>query len=304
MARNTYEDWIPEEWGGKVIQRVQAVSAVEAVARHEPMSTDTKHVPREAGVDVNATAKGDAYTEDTGVNDDVLLTARKLTRGIRIAEEDLADTSKVVSILDAKKRSWATSYGKFFDNATMAVTAAEAMGSGRPYTSLYYSLTQNNSDTGYTANANLLLSAGPVTYEDLSDIVGRYENSDYFDDAESVVIASPVFRAVFREIRDDENRPIFIQGTSGTPDTLFNIPVKWSTGMRTSTAATRAPSGNPLLAVGNREYLIVGDRSGPESYLVPANISATDEALLKMRARKGFAVAHEKAWAMLVETAS
>jgi hypothetical protein len=46
MARQTFEDWIPEEWGGAVVTKVRAISAVEALARHEPMTTDTKHVPR------------------------------------------------------------------------------------------------------------------------------------------------------------------------------------------------------------------------------------------------------------------
>lgn len=45
MARQTFEDWIPEEWGGAVISKIRATSAVEDLARHEPMGTDTKHVP-------------------------------------------------------------------------------------------------------------------------------------------------------------------------------------------------------------------------------------------------------------------
>lgn len=302
MARNTYEAWIPEQWGGAVIQRVQAMSAVEAVARREPMTTDTKHVPRENGVEVEAIAKGTAYGEDTGVNDEVLLTARKMVRGIRIAEEDLADVSGVANILDTKKRSWATSYAKYFDNATIAVTLAESMPAGRPFTSLYYALTQNNAATGYTANANIEQSAGDITYDLLSQVVAKYEDSEYFDEASSVVMASPVFRSYVREVKDTQNRPIFVQGTAGTPDTLFNIPIKWTSGLRTASAATRAPSGNPLLVVGNREFLIIGDRSGPESRIIPASMSNTDEALLMMRARKGFNIGHEKAFSVLEHT--
>jgi len=302
VARNTYEAWIPEQWGGAVIQRIQAMSAVEAVARREPMSTDTKHVPRENGVDVQATAKGVAYGEDEGVNDEVLLTARKMTRAIRIAEEDLKDTAGVANILETKKRSWATSYAKYYDNATIAVTLAESMPAGRPFTSLYYALTQNNAATGYTANTNIEQSGGTVSYDLLSQIVGKYEDSEYFDDASSVVLASPVFRGLVREVKDGQQRPIFVQGTSGTPDTLFNIPIKWTSGLRTATVATRAPAGNPLLVVGNREFLVIGDRSGPESRVIPAEMSNTDEALLMMRARKGFTIGHEKAFSVLEHT--
>jgi len=46
VGHNDVEDWIPEEWGGAVIQRIQRTSAVESVARHEVMGTDTKHVRR------------------------------------------------------------------------------------------------------------------------------------------------------------------------------------------------------------------------------------------------------------------
>lgn len=302
MARNTYEDWIPEEWSGPVIQRVQQLSAVERLARRVPMSTDTKHVPRSAGVDVNFVAKGGAYTEDTSLNDEVLLTAHKFGRAIRIADEDLQDTSQVTNIITVKQTDWATSYAKFIDNATLATSAA-SNGTTIPFNSLYHSLTQSNADTGYTANANLTQTgSGGVTYDNLSGTLADYEDSDFFDESNTIVIASPVFKAKFREVKDDNNRPIFIENTDGTPSTLFNYPVAWSNGCRLSATATSAPAGAPVLFVGNREFLFLGIRSGPESRTAAADSGVgflTDEAILKMRARRGFVVAHEKAWACL-----
>ena len=302
MARNTYEDWIPEEWSGPVITRVQLLSAVERLARRIPMATDTKHVPRSAGVDVNFTAKGNAYTEDTSANDDVLLTALKFGRAIRIADEDLQDTSRVADIIATKQNDWATSYAKFIDNATLATSAA-GNGTTVPFASLYYSLTQNDSDTGYTANANLTQTgSGGTTYVKLSTALAKYEDSDYFDDGNTIVIASPAFKAKFRNVVDTQGRPIFVTGLAGTPDTLFNYPVAWSNGCRLSATATSAPGGNPVLFVGNRDYLFLGVRSGPESRTAAADSGVgflTDEAVLKMRARRGFVVAHEKAWACL-----
>ncbi|WP_274029457.1 phage major capsid protein [Streptomyces sp. MMBL 11-1] len=302
MARNTYEDWIPEEYSGPVITRVQQMSAVERLARRVPMATDTKHVPRSAGVDVNFTAKGSAYTEDTSVNDDVLLTALKFTRAIRIADEDLQDTRQVADIISTKQTDWATSYAKFIDNATLATSAA-ANGTTVPFASLYYSLTQNNSDTGYTANSNLTQTgSGGTTYANLSATLADYEESDYFDDGNTIVIASPAFKAKFRGVVDVQGRPIFVQGLAGTPDTLFGYQVAWSNGCRLSATAASAPTGKPVLFVGNREYLFLGVRSGPESRTAPADSGVgflTDEAVLKMRARRGFVVAHEKAWACL-----
>lgn len=300
MSRNTYEDWIPEEWGGAVITRVNQVSAVERLARREPMGTDTKHVPRSAGVGVAAVPKGNAYSEDTSTNDDVLLTARKLGKAIRIADEDLKDVP--TDIIANKQRDWSTSYGKFLDNATLAVTAAEN-GTTIPFTSVYYALTQSNSDTGYTGNDNLTQTgSGGPTYANISATFADYEAGDYHDDAETVAIAHPAFKQTFRGILDSQNRPIFQEGAGDGIDRLFGAQIFWSNGAKTSATATDTPSGKPLLVVGNKGFLVLGVRSGPESMVAGADSGAaflTDEALLKMRARRGFAVGHEKAFAIL-----
>lgn len=303
-ARNTFEDWIPEEWDSAVIQRVNQMSAIEAVARRHPMATDTKHVPRSAGFGVAAVAKGGTYSEDVSANDDVLLTARKFGSAIRIAEEDLQDSA--ADIVATKRTDWATSYGKFIDQACLAVTGTENGGTV-PFTSLYKSLRTTNSDTSYTADANYVASASAsaVTYDQLSTVLGLAEDSDYWDDGTALVIAHPSFKRKLREIKDGQSRPIFVAGQggdSGTPDTLFGHRVRWSLGAKTHATATDTPSGNPILAVGNADFLFLGVRSGPESATAGSDSGPaflTDEALLKMRSRRGFAVAHEKAWAIL-----
>lgn len=307
-ARNTYEDWIPEEWDSQVITRVRQMSALEAYARRHPMASDTRNVPRSAGVGVESISKGGSYGEDTSANDSVTLTARKLGKAIRIAEEDLQDSA--ADILATKRMDWATSYAKFLDNACLGVTAAEN-GTTIPFTSLYKALRTTNSDTSYTADANYVVSASgsAVSYTNLSQTLGLVEESDYWDDGMALVIAHPSFKRKLREIKDDQNRPIFVAGQggdSGTPDTLFGHPVRWSLGAKTHATATDAPTGNPLLFVGNRDYLFLGIRSGPESAVAGADTGAaflTDEALLKMRSRRGFACAHEKAWAVLEDVA-
>lgn len=304
MARNTFEDWIPEEWDSQVIQRVQQVSVVESEAREYPMATDTRHIPRSAGVDVNGVAKGSAYGEDESVNDDVLLTAKKAGRAIRIADEDLQDSN--VAILEQKRVDWATSWAKYLDNACLAVTAAES-GVTVPYTSVYKAIRTTNSDTSYTADANYVASAtgGAVSYNNLSAVLGKVEVGDYWEEGLTLVIAHPSLREKLRNIKDDQNQPIFVRGQggdAGTPDTLFGHRIRWSLGARTSATATHAPTGNPLVIVVNRDFLAIGKRSGPESRVAGPDTGAaflTDEALLKMRARRAFALTHEKAAAVL-----
>lgn len=302
MARNTYEAWIPEEDSSEVIQRVNQMSAVEAVASPEPMSSNTKSIPRSAGVGVAVVDKGGAYSEDVSTNDDVVLTAKKLGKAIRIAEEDIDDS--LANIISTKQRDWATSYAKLLDNATLAVSATA--GAGVPFNSVYYTLTQADSGLGYGANDNITVASSAVTYDDLSAVLSDVEGGDYFDLSRMVVIAHPSFRGTLRTIKDDDNQPIFVrgqQGDAGSPDTLFDLPIRWSLGAKVSATATDSPAGKPLLIVANADFLRLGRRSGPESIFIDGRdgLSAlTDESILKMRARRAFALGHPKAAAVLV----
>jgi len=304
MARNVYDDWIPEEMDSEVVQRVNQVSVVERWASRAPMNSDTKQVPRSAGVEVEYIAKGGTYGEDASSNTDVTLIARKFGKAIRIAEEDIDDS--LPTLIAAKQRDWATSYAKALDNACLGTTAAVG-GTGlaaTPFDSVYKAIRTTNSETSYTANANYVSAATAtgVTYTLLSSVLKLVENSDYFDLPRMRVIAHPAFRDDFRMVRDTAGNPIFVQGLAGTPDTLFGIPVGWSLGAKTSQGMAQAPLGLPLLIVGNMDYLRLGTRSGPESVFIDgrAGLGAlTDESILKLRARRGFAVGHEAAFSVL-----
>jgi HK97 family phage major capsid protein len=310
MARQTFEDWIPEEWGGPVITKIAEVSAVEGVARPEPMGTDTKHVPRSAGMAfAGAIAKGSPYGEATGTNDDVLLTALKFGTVVRIADEDTKDTAGLVNVIATKQGEWARGHAVGFDNACLGTSVA-SNGGTVPFNSLYYSLNTANADTGYTADANLTVTAGALTYADISAAFGMVETSDFYEEGAQVVIAHPSFKAKLRDLVGTDGHPIFNEYSAqgnGSPDRLLGAPIRWTLGARVHATATSAPTGSPLLFVGNANYLIKGDRSGPEYMVAGADTGAaflTDEHLLKMRVRRGFAVANENAWAAIEYTAA
>lgn len=310
-AEANFDKWIPEEYDSTVIARVKQMSAMESYAQHIPMGTQTRSTPRSGGVAVGIVSKGGVYSEDTNTNDEVILNVQKFGEAIRIAEEDINDS--LADIVAAKQADWATSYAKVLDNACLGVTVAKGT-TGCKFDSLYYSLTQTNSSTGYTANANLTQTAtagAPVTYAQLSAVCGIYEAGDYYEEGNSLVIAHPKFKAQLRQVVDSQQRPIFQEGTSGVAgggqgkaiDTMFGTyPIKWSLGARTSTAPTQAPTGNPLLIVCNPNYLLLGIRSGPESVFIDGRNglgALTDESILKMRSRRGFAIGHENAFAIL-----
>lgn len=300
MARATFEAWLPEEKDSSVMTRIAQTSAVEALARRLPMNSTTKSFPRSGGMDVAEVAKGAAYGEDTSANDEVVLTAKKFGKAIRIAEEDIDDS--VANIIDAKKTDWATSYARFIDNATLAVTAAP--GAGVPFESVYRAVRSADAETDYVADTNYVATAAGVApdYDDLSIVLGLAEASDSFDENGVVIIAHGSFRSVFRGVKDDNGSPILVEGNANTNSTLFGYPVRWSQGARTSAVATSRPTGNPLLIVGQRDALMLGVRSGPESVVIDGRDGAsalTDETILKVRARRGFAVAYPDAFAVL-----
>lgn len=315
MAAITVTDWIPEEYSSDVVQRVQQRSVIEGMARGWPMANTTRHVPRSAGMDVEGIAAGGTYGEDSSANDEVLLTARKIGKALRLNDEDMKD-SNLVDVLNVKKMDWASSYAKFLDQACLATTGAEN-GTTILFTSVYKAIRTTNSDTSYTADDNYVVSASgsAVTYDNLSDVLNKVEESDYWDEEMALVIAHPSFKKKLRNIRipqfsgDTSGDPVFVQGQGGdraTPDTLFGHPISWTLGAKAHATNTQTPTGSPLLIVCNRDYLYRGDRSGPESMVAGADSGPaflTDQALLKVRARRGFAVAHEKAFAVLEDVA-
>lgn len=290
MARVNADAWVPDEYGSEVITRVQQNSAVEAVARRINMNSDIMKVPRIGAIGVDVVAKGAAYTDAEPTLDNVTLDAVKFGTTVTIAEEDLDDT--IVNTIAAAQAEWAVSYARVLDNACLAVTGTQNGGTV-PFTSVYKA----------AGSGQKIATAGAVTYAKLSDAVALYEGSTYSNDADTVVIAHPSFKAAFRGMVDDNHRPIFVEGLAGTPATLFGIPVNFSFGAKTSATKTDAPNGNPLLIVGNRQHLLLGVRSGPESLLSYDAGFRTDEPVLKMRARRAFAVGRPEAFGILEVTA-
>lgn len=309
-AQTIIDNWIPIEWDDQVIQRVLSDSAVERFGHPTKMTTATKRILRSAGLDING---GSTYTADASDNDYVTLTARKVNSLFEVDEDDLADADSVVDTVKTKGNDWAISYADHFDNACLGTSGVENGGTVL-YTSVYKALRSDNSDTGYTADDNYLSWDGTLKiastpdgsslYEKLSATFALVENSKYWSSADQLVIASPSWRSKLRTCLDGQGRPIFTQGTGGTPDMLFEAPIAWSRGCKVSATNTQSPTGNGLLIYGNRQFLKRGDRSNGEILVDKARAQdTTDNTAVKIRVRKGFVVGHESALAVLEETA-
>lgn len=301
------DNWIPIEWDSDVIQRVQMDSAVERYGYPVKMTSATKRVLRSAGMTVTA---GTTYTADASTNDYITLTARRFISQFVVDEDDLSDAESIVDVLNTKGKDWAISYADAFDNACLAVSAAEN-GTTVPFTSVYKALRTTNSATSYTADDNYLswdddkiaiasTPDGTSLYEKLSALLRKVETGSFWSLADSLVIAAPGWRDALRLCTDAQGRPIFIQGVAGTPDTLFNVPIQWSRGCKVSATMAAAPTGNDVLVFCNRQYLKRGDRTNPESLIDTARAQdSTDDTAAKFRVRRAFGVAHEKAFSLL-----
>lgn len=310
MARESVDSWLAVEKGDVAIQGLVATSVIEAIGRPEPMATTTKDVPRSGDFAIAGIAKGGTYGETSGTNDYVELVAKKVGGAARFAEEDLDEGP--VDVLATKRKDAARNMAKFFDNATLGVSAAIS-GVTIPFTSAYRALRTNDANVSYTADDNY--TSGAVSYDNLSTVLGLVEVSDFFDEGEIVVIAHPAFKQSLRGVKDDNSDPIFIQARAGdgTPSTLFEYPIYWSLGAKVSATATYAPTGNPLLFVANRQLLIKGmARLSPKiatpnpGWALQSAMNGvgylTDEAIMKMAMRRAFVVGDPRGVAVFEKT--
>jgi len=315
VARDTFESWIPDEVSSEVIQAAVRTSATEQVARPETMASDTKIIPRTGGFTVAVVAKGNAYSESTATQDTVQMVATKIGGIERIAEEDLTDTVTGARTLGIKQVEASRALAKFFDNATLGVTAA-ANGTTVPFNSVYRAVTQADANLGYTANANLIQTAGAPEYADFNTALELMESSDWFSGGDLVVIAHPSWKATLRGLLDGNDRPIWRDGmTGGDPGTIWEYPIVWSTGAKTNATASQAPTGNPLMIFAHRQYMVKGMASVSPG-VAPTNPGftiqrakdgvgfTTDEALMKATLRRGFVVTVPNAFVVLEKTAS
>lgn len=297
MARTDFTEangYILEEQGSQVIQDLIANSAVERFARREVMASRTKTVPRFLSDAPQVVAEGGTIPEASATLDEIVLTARKYAQIMHVSEEDLNDN--LVDVLTVYKREWASRWARKFDNACLGVTAAGDGDDGQPFTSLYRAVSPGS------AGANLIQTAGVLTYEDLNNALGIVEDSSKFDAANTVWMAHPKMLKEIRGMIKGNNDLVLPDPLAGTPGSLFGYPLVVSYGAATSAAATDAPAGNALLIVGNRQMLINGVRGGVESAVSRDAEFTKDGVLLKTRIRRGFAVADADAFAIVEKT--
>ena len=288
--------YIPEEKGSVAIQATLVNSVVESFARRENMASRTKGVPRFVSDAPSIVAEGvDIPNSDTTL-DEVVLTAKKYAQIFNISEEDINDS--LVDTLNTYKREWASQWARKYDNACLAVDAVPDGDDGQPFTSLYYAVSQ------YDSGNNIISTAGDLEFADISNALGKAEQSKYFDAANTVVIVHPKMLNLIRQMETTGGNLVLPDPLGARPGSLFGYPMVVSYGAATSASASAAPSGDALLIVGNRNMMINGIRGGIESAISRDADFSKDGVLLKTRVRRGFAVAAAEAFAIVRKTAA
>lgn len=321
--RQDLETLIPIETSQEVIQKVAQTSAIEQLAPAETMTSDTKQVARFGGFSVATVAKGAEYGFSTNTQDLVDLIARKIGGAAKVAEEDLVDTTTGEGTMRRYEQEAGSALAKVFDHACIGTTTA-MNGTTSPFVSIYQTVatTQSTPWGSYTANANRVqvprLTTGSATpanvWQDaVISFLAKYEESDFYDEGNTFVLASPMIKSIFRGVRDADGQPLFIPGgtQSGSAPSLFGYEnFRFTTGARTGATMTDAPAGNPLIVIGNRNALKRGlARTSPG--MVPGNPGVqwqraaqgigflSDEAIMKAMMRRAFVVSVPQAVSVL-----
>lgn len=321
--RQDLENLIPIETSNEVIQKVAKTSVMENVAPPETMTSDTKQVARFGGFSVASVAKGAEYGFSTNTQDLVDLIARKIGGAAKVAEEDFADTITGEGTMRRYEQEAGSALAKTFDHACIGTTGA-MNGTTVPFASIYSCVTTTQSTPwgSYTANANRIqvprLTTGTPTpaatwLDAVADFLGLYEESDFYDEANTFLLASPQIKRIFRKVRNGDGEPLFIDGNNrtGAGPSLFGVSdFSFTTGARTHATMTDTPTGNPLIIIGNRMALKRGlARTSPG--MVPGNPGVqwqraaqgigflSDEAIMKAMMRRAFVCTVPQAIAVL-----
>jgi hypothetical protein len=316
--RQDLELFIPTQPSGPALRALGEASVVEAYANPVTMTSDTKEIDRFGGFTVATVAKGADYGFSTNTSDRIEMVARKIGGAAKIAEEDLVDTTMGESTMRMYEEEAGKALAAHYDNAALAVTAAQD-GTTVKYTSLYRELTQAQTTPhgNYSANQNILqiergdFIAGTTGYQAIGTWLGRYEESLFYDEGNTVVLMSSAFRGLMRnQLNPQTGLPYFQDVRDGQDAQFFGYRGRMSRGLRTSAVDTQTPTGNPIAIIGNRTLMNNG-KARTSAGMAPGNPGTqwqraangigflSDEALMKATMRRAFRISTPLAFSVL-----
>lgn len=305
MAARDFSAWTPIIWTDEVAQREVQSSAVIQYGRPRPMTSNQMEIPRFVGADVGG---GSQLTEDTNTGDVVDMFSYQYNGKFTLDEAQVEDNP--ANEVEATSYEWLNSLHISYDNACLGVSAARSATATnyQPYKSVYYAVTNNDTDMGYTANTNYTKTgSGGLTYDYANTGLGLVEATKFWNPMNAICIMHPTLKRSIRNIKDGQGRPIFVESSNGTAGggvgpqyELFGIPAVFSFGAQVTPTFKMATTGNPLLIFASRRHMVYGPRIEPQAKFISADINANAlEHTLQTRARLGFCATVPQAFSVV-----
>ena len=205
---------VPEELATEILGMVEAKSVCQPYLRPLPMTTMNEKInylstkPTAAWVATEAAAK----------------TASGVKWGQM--ELDLEELAVIIPFSDRWAKFANLQVAQFLKGAI-----AEAIVQKLDRTYLGYETDSpftNEISVDISAGNTIAYGAGADLVEDLSDAMGVVEAEGYVPNGWACPIE---LKALLRNLRDDNNRPIFEPANAASPATLFGLPIRFSTNM-------------------------------------------------------------------------
>jgi hypothetical protein len=308
MASRDFSAWTPIIWDDQVIQREVQASAIYDTARQMNMVSNTYEIPRFTNANVGG---GSQLTEDTNNGDTIAMYSYQYNGKETLDEAQIEDSP--ADEVAAVTFEWMNSFHMAYDNACMGVSAARSSVATnyQPYNSIYYTVRHADSDVNYTADTNYTKTgSGGLTYDFANTGLGKVENTKFWNNVNGVALIHPSLKQSIRGIKDGNNRPIFVESTTGFPGggvqpryELFGVPAYFTFGAVVSndfSSFNAGTYGNPLIIFANRRHMVRGDRIPPQAQFINANININAlEHTVQFRARQGFAATVPQAFSVV-----
>lgn len=308
MAARDFSAWQPIEWDSQVITREVQTSAIYESARELPMGSNLMEVPRFTKSMVGG---GSQLTEDTNNGDTIPMYSYQFNGKDTLDEAQMEDS--VADEVQAVTFEWLNSYHMTYDNSCIGVSAARSgtATNYQPYNSVYWAVTHNDTDVGYTANTNYVKTgSGGLTYDYANTGLGLVEKTKFWNPLNGCAYIHPTLKQAIRGIKDTQGHPIFVESSAGMPGGgvmpqyhLFGVPAFFTFGAVVSNDFTSFQNdiyGNPLIVFANRRHVVRGPRIEPQAQYINANININAlEHTMQFRARQGFCATVPQAFAVL-----
>jgi hypothetical protein len=227
-------------------------------------------------------------------------------------EAEVEDSA--ADVIESTSYEWLNSLRISYDNACFGVSAARSTNptNYQPYNSVYWAVTHDDPDVGYTANTNYTKTgSGGLTYDYLNSGLGLVEDTTFWNENNGVAIIHPRLKKALRGIKDLNGRPILTESTGGFPGggakpiyDFMGYRAIFSRGAIVTNdfrgARGKSIAGNPLIIFANPRLMVRGSRIEPQSQFINANINVNAlEHTLQCRARLGFAATVPQGFAVI-----